>query len=267
MSIIKSGDGFISESQVLISCLWCWTTSIFELWRLNIIIVSLLTNTNLRLANCVLATRKSTSQNSMYTLSLLLFLRKPSISMSECDLYCCDRCPMVAPVDQSNLIWLDGILKEQPDGSHQSRSVHCRLWFTSCSQKASMMSEGWCCSAELEEIESVFLLKSTRGWWSRWYIKWTRQVVLEICQWTVTDQMCCLLNVNRMFCHVSKAITVLWKDVSLLSTYPVQMFLSWCLLTSTSSFFIQHDFQQQQQGWGRNWNDGKNKSWVMPGHK
>lgn len=44
--------------------------------------------------------------------------------------------PMEAPVDQSSLIWLDGILKEQPDGSHQSQSVRCWLWFTSCSQKA-----------------------------------------------------------------------------------------------------------------------------------
>lgn len=160
---------------------------------------SLLTNTNLRLVNCVLATRKSTSLNSMYTLSLLLLLRKPSISMSECDLYCCDRRPMAAPVDQSNLIWLDGILKEQPDGSHQSRSVHCRLWFTSCSQKASVMSEGWCCSAELEEIESVFLLKSTRGWWSRWY-----KMDDAGCFRNLSQITCCLLNVNRMFCHVSE---------------------------------------------------------------
>lgn len=56
--------------------------------------------------------------------------------MSEGDLYCHDCWPMKVPVDQSELIWLDGILKEQPDGSHQSQSVHYWLWFTSCSQKA-----------------------------------------------------------------------------------------------------------------------------------
>lgn len=65
---------------------------------------------------------------------------KPSILMAEGDLYCHDHRPMAAPVDQSNLIWLEGILKEQPDGSHQSQSVHCRLWFTSCSQKAALSS-------------------------------------------------------------------------------------------------------------------------------
>lgn len=63
---------------------------------------------------------------------------KPSVLMGEGDLYCHDYHPMAALVDQSKLIWLDGILKEQPDGSHQSQSVHCRLWFTSCSQKATV---------------------------------------------------------------------------------------------------------------------------------
>lgn len=56
-----------------------------------------------------------------------------SILMGEGKLYCHDYHPMAELVDQSNLIWLDGSLKEQPDGSYQSGSVH---WFTSCSQKA-----------------------------------------------------------------------------------------------------------------------------------
>lgn len=43
------------------------------------------------------------------------------------DLYFRDHHPVAAPVDQSHLIELTRILKEEPDGSHQSQSVHCRL--------------------------------------------------------------------------------------------------------------------------------------------
>lgn len=58
--------------------------------------------------------------------------------MEEGDLYSNGHQPIEVPVDQSKLIWLDAIVKEEPDGSHQSVSVPCSLWFTSCSQKAAL---------------------------------------------------------------------------------------------------------------------------------
>lgn len=68
---------YMSVGGRLLVCLYFLfqDPSIFEHSE-TIIIISLRTNTNLRLVNCILAARNSTSLNLMYTLSLLLFLRK-----------------------------------------------------------------------------------------------------------------------------------------------------------------------------------------------
>lgn len=86
---------------------------------------------------------------------------KPSVLMGEGDLYCHDYHPMAALVDQSKLIWLDGILKEQPDGSHQSQSVQLQTLIHFLFPEGHCLgSEGWCCTTELEDKDSAFWPKS-----------------------------------------------------------------------------------------------------------
>lgn len=143
-----------------------------------------------------------------------------SLLMAKGDLYCHDHQPMAASVDQSNLIWLDVILKEEPDGSHQRQPVLCKaLIHFLFPEGRSLDSKGWSCNTDLEQIDYVFCLKSIylngqladaqNGCWRMFYF------VTEISGNELNRDDMLLEDVNKMSASFSGSgvefPTFLWK--------------------------------------------------------